>query len=306
MNNNTAEDRERRALDEAQKEYLLRDQEYRQIREMLAGREKELEIYKNKIRSEQREREEMLMQEFTARERLFAEREKALIERQKEQEQLFLRRQEQFEELRQALSTEIEKKETDLTKALQELQQEKGKYTEESRRRIETKSTDYVTSALELLEEKENRFQNISRNWSIAGAVSLVFGICILTYLTLDSFITMPASITWPYIAFCALKGIVIAGLLGALARYAYLFSASHMREALKNADRRHAINFGKFYLESYGAAADWNQIQEAFKHWNTTGSNAFTENADTDFTSMGKVVASLEQISKALSKNER
>jgi hypothetical protein len=49
------------------------------------------------------------------------------------------------------------------------------------------------------------------------------------------------------------------------------------MREALKNADRRHAINFGKFYLESYGAAAEWSQVKEAFEHWNITGENAFS-----------------------------
>jgi hypothetical protein len=131
----------------------------------------------------------------------------------------------------------------------------------------------------------------------------MIFGIGLLTFLTLNSLVEIPEAITWPYIAFCALKGIVIAGLLGAFTRYAYLFSASYMREALKNADRRHAINFGKFYLESYGAAADWNQIQEAFKHWNTGGANSFSEKMDTDFISMSKVVGSLEQIVKKLSK---
>lgn len=75
-------------------------------------------------------------------------------------------------------------------------------------------------------------------------------------------------------------------------------------REALKNADRRHAINFGKFYLESYGAAAEWTQIKEAFEHWNITGDNAFSkpEENKLDITAVDKLASSIEKFSKLTS----
>lgn len=75
------------------------------------------------------------------------------------------------------------------------------------------------------------------------------------------------------------------------------------MREALKNADRRHAINFGKFYLESYGAAADWTQIKEAFEHWNITGDNAFSKSEESklDVTTLEKVATAIEKIVKSM-----
>jgi hypothetical protein len=75
------------------------------------------------------------------------------------------------------------------------------------------------------------------------------------------------------------------------------------MEEALKNADRRHAINFGKFYLESYGAAADWAQVKEAFEHWNIAASNAFSRSDSSlpDISVLEKSVALIERVSKAL-----
>lgn len=77
------------------------------------------------------------------------------------------------------------------------------------------------------------------------------------------------------------------------------------MREALKNADRRHAINFGKFYLESYGAAADWSQVKEAFEHWNITGSDAFSrkEEAQIDVSAIEKAATLLERLGRSLPK---
>lgn len=103
------------------------------------------------------------------------------------------------------------------------------------------------------------------------------------------------------------LKGIIAVALLVGLAKYSFLFSSSYMQEALKNADRRHAINFGKFYLESYGAAADWAQVKEAFEHWNISGTNAFTrsDNYLPDVGSLEKAIALVERAGKALPKEK-
>ena len=108
---------------------------------------------------------------------------------------------------------------------------------------------------------------------------------------------------TWEFIAYSAFKGLIAVVLFASLAKYALLLSNSYMREALKNADRRHAINFGKFYLESYGAAAEWAQIKEAFEHWNITGENVFSKHEEhqLDITALEKVVSVLERINKSL-----
>lgn len=75
------------------------------------------------------------------------------------------------------------------------------------------------------------------------------------------------------------------------------------MRESLKNADRMHAINFGNFYVQSYGAAAEWTQVKEAFENWNITSSNAFTgvDEPKTDVLGLEKVVSRLDLICRNL-----
>jgi hypothetical protein len=134
---------------------------------------------------------------------------------------------------------------------------------------------------------------------SLAGSIGF-FG-----YITLSSALTLPNPITWEFIAFSVFKGLVAVALLAGLAKYSFLFSSSYMQEALKNADRRHAINFGKFYLESYGAAAEWSQVKEAFEHWNITGSNAFkrSDGSMSDISALEKAVALIERATKAMPK---
>ncbi len=109
------------------------------------------------------------------------------------------------------------------------------------------------------------------------GAGSLGAGLLFFLVLTIFTTYNPPDSVSWQDIAYLLVKGVVVVALFGALAKYAHGFSTSYMHEALKNADRRHAINFGKFYLRSFGASADWSEVKEAFEHWNITQENAFT-----------------------------
>jgi hypothetical protein len=48
------------------------------------------------------------------------------------------------------------------------------------------------------------------------------------------------------------------------------------MVEALRNADRRHAISFGEFYLRARGASIDWSEVKDAFQHWNIDKGSQF------------------------------
>ena len=156
-----------------------------------------------------------------------------------------------------------------------------------------------------MLGKKESEFHNKSKSWAFVGAASLVGSLFFFGYVTITSFSAIPNPVTWEFITFAALKGLIAVVLFAALAKYSLLFSNSYMREALKNADRRHAIYFGKFYLESYGAAASWDQIKEAFQHWNITGDNAFSKAEDKktedkfDVTALEKVAGAIEKISK-------
>lgn len=196
-------------------------------------------------------------------------------------------------------------REAKLQQALVELQQEKERYNEESRKRIEQTSQGYVSEALDLLDRKERQFHRLSKVWASLGACALIGGLVFFGYVTLTTANAMPQSVSWELIVFSVSKGLISIALLVGLARYSFLYSNSYMREALKNADRTHAINFGKFYLQSYGAAAEWSQVKDAFANWNTTGSNAFTPTAESNFdlTAVERTASLLEKVAKSLPK---
>jgi hypothetical protein len=263
--------------------------------DLLAQKENELANLKNK----QLERESQLNSELKNRESLFLAREKELFERQKEVEDQLRKRKDDVDRLQSKLA----QREAYLAQALQVLEHEKARYNEESRKQIEGKSRDYVSDALNSLDKKAKDFHLLSIIWSSIGALSLLVGLVFFGYVTIKSLFSFPTVVTWEFITFSVVKGLIAVALFIALAKYAFLFSNSYMQEALKNGDRRHAINFGKFYLELYGAAAEWSQIKEAFEHWNIVGSNAFSkrEEKSLDVTSLEKVASIIEKISKSL-----
>ncbi|MDR6426709.1 uncharacterized membrane-anchored protein YhcB (DUF1043 family) [Variovorax paradoxus] len=282
-----------------------RETELRSYRDVVQRQERELDLYRARLKEEQLAREREFQKELEAREKFFAERERKLVERQRGFEEMLMHRQAETDALRDHLQKEIAKRESELQRALLELQQEKDRYTEESRKNIERTSKDYVSDALDTLDRKESQFHFMSKLWSFFGAGALAAAIGFFGYITLSSAIALPSPITWEFLAFSVFKGLVAVALLAGLAKYSFMFSNSYMQEALKNADRRHAINFGKFYLESYGAAADWSQVKEAFEHWNITGINAFSrhENALPTVDALEKAVALVKRASNSFPK---
>lgn len=276
----------------------IREREMLRARKAMLERERQLETIREKVSEEQLEKERKLHQQMAAREAMFADRENALMARQHEFEMQLSRRQSEIEMLRKHLTEEVSSREAKLQEAVAALEQEKERYNIEGRKRIEATSKNYVTKALTLLEKKEGAFHTMSKLWASVGALSLMAGLVFFSYMWWSGASAIPEPLTWEFIILSLTKGVVAVALLGALARYAFLFSTSYMREALKNADRRHAINFGEFYLESYGAAADWLQVKDAFANWNTLGSNAFTSSPSASFK-----LADLEQAAAVIEK---
>ena len=72
------------------------------------------------------------------------------------------------------------------------------------------------------------------------------------------------------------------------------------MHESLKIGERAHAIRFGEFYLDTYGANAQWSEVKEAFAHWNISGQSAFSQ-AESDDVDPAVTGAASKLVEKAL-----
>jgi hypothetical protein len=274
-------------------------QQISQQQEMIRAQEQELNRSRKKIKEEQIALEKEYSQERKNQELFFKEREHDFMERQVQKDAYLEEKIVETENLRHKLNTEILDKEKLLNLAYDELQIEKQKYTEESRKKIESTSQNYVNTALTGLENKETTFHWLSKMWASIGAVAITLGILFIissTFFGAESFHDS-SKFSWSYFIFITFRGLIVVAMFVALARYAFLYSNSYMHESLKNGERRHAINFGKFYLEAYGANANWEQVKDAFQHWNISNESAFSKKSPSDFDP--KIVENAVELSK-------
>ena len=151
---------------------------------------------------------------------------------------------------------------------------------------IEQKAATYIDQSLKSLKKREFNFTGGAIIGYTLGYICLILAICTAIHYTssyLDNKILATKNI-WPILIYFCLRGFAIIGLLVAASRYAFIIAQSSMNEALRNADRTHAISFGKFYITAYPDKVDWDQLKEAFQYWNINNTPGFGTPGATDY----------------------
>lgn len=139
--------------------------------------------------------------------------------------------------------------------------------------RVEETAAGYIQKSLDGLTKRENNYRRVAHAWYILAYLPLVAGagFGILRWSSFwDSVLQASGQLHVIVIS------IALVSLLIALSRLAFLLGKSYMIESLRNADRIHAISFGKFYLEAFGENAEWSEVKEAFQHWNIDTGSSF------------------------------
>lgn len=182
-------------------------------------------------------------------------------------------------------------------------QEKKAKQIE----KIETNASKYVEDAMTRLRHRESQNKIIGNIWYSLGFLSLfsgvLFGVLGITeFLSVE---TITVDVQWTIVVILTIKTAVIIGLLIACSKYSFTLGKSYINEALKNADRSHAISFGKFYLDAYGSKAKWEDLKEAFQYWNINNESSFSK-LDTNLFDP-KFVELVVELSKIISsKNDK
>ncbi|WP_020562095.1 OmpH family outer membrane protein [Methylosarcina fibrata] len=256
----------------AKEKILIEDVNNQQL--VLKAKETEL----RRMRKELIAREEQLQKQLQEREVIFVNRESELQRRVVEMERRSASYESTLNQIREHALNEKRDFEEKYKEALRELAEEKLRYHADIQQRIEGKSSAYVNDAIDALKKKENLFYWTSFGWSLLGGVSILVGLIMLLYSLHKGAqeIIGNKDIGWMLICFLAAKSLVGLGIIFALAKYSMMFSKAYMHEALRNIERQHAINFGKFYLGTYGAGATWESVKSVFEHWNITRDSSF------------------------------
>lgn len=168
---------------------------------------------------------------------------------------------------------------------------------QEVQKKVEVSAADFIQKSLLELRERETSYRRIAYFWYGIAYVTLVTSVGFGVWRAL---IHGPATLDWPALVELAISGVIVIGLLIALAKYAFTLGKSFMVEALRNADRRHAIAFGEFFLRAYGANAEWKDVKEAFQNWNIDKGSHFIGQTQADFDP--KIFTLAIEIAKSLS----
>lgn len=172
--------------------------------------------------------------------------------------------------------------------------------------RIELKVPEYVAAAVNVLEAREALYRKKAQHWSIHGSVVLALaiagtiGISLYGYAYGDKL----SDLAWQALLFVSFKGLVVLGVLGLWAKHAFTVSNAYMHEAIKRADRAHAINFGKLYLEIYGNSVDRKELIDIFENWNIATESAFSKITTDSFEP--KVLDKLVDVLKMTERNKQ
>lgn len=174
---------------------------------------------------------------------------------------------------------ELRVREQEISRKLSELQVEHDKKIQE---RIDVKVPEYVSDAINILDNKAKEFKVEAKSWNDRGATALKWSIgAAIGALAYGAYSFNSASkenIDWLFFVYLILKGLVVIGLLGAFAKHCFNQGNAHLHEALKRSDRVHAIRFGKLYLEIYGNNVDKEDMKSIFENWNFDSDSAFTK----------------------------
>ncbi|WP_437623826.1 toll/interleukin-1 receptor domain-containing protein [Sorangium sp. So ce1151] len=152
---------------------------------------------------------------------------------------------------------------------------------QEVRERVESNAAKFIETSLTELRKRESSYRRAAYAWYAVAYTSLGAGLAISLWRA--SIVTDHVS-SWIRLAEFAAVGIIVLGLLAGTARFAFMLGKSFMVEALRNSDRIHAISFGEFYLRAFPEKIEWDQVKDAFQHWNIDKGSYFLSQSSADF----------------------
>jgi len=261
---------------------------------------KEVEVQKERaiLHTSFAEREDALRREIDIQRSVLKDRENFFhIEREALEE-----RTKTLEATHADLKSEFAQRAVEHDKAISDLKKQREQYEADFQARMEEKATVYVDSALSSLKSNERRFETIGSTWSVAGLLSVAIGAALAFVLAKEGTANIVSNkdITWPLILFFTAKSAVLLGLIVAVVHLCTKLARSYMHESIKNGERRHAINYGKFYLSVYGAGTDGEKLKDVFAHWNIEGKSAFSEK-DEQTPNVSVAVPKISEITEAV-----
>lgn len=167
----------------------------------------------------------------------------------------------------------------------------------EKQEKIEKTAEEFIRESQKELKEREQRYRLCANFWYGAAYLALAGGLAASVW---RASIIHNGIKEWLGVVELAIISILLIAMILAMAKFAFTLGKSYMVEALRNADRSHAISFGEFYLKAFGDNLDWSEVKDAFQHWNIDKGSSFLTQNTKDFDP--KLLETAIELAKAMS----
>jgi hypothetical protein len=168
---------------------------------------------------------------------------------------------------------------------------------EKMRERVEKNAATFIEKSLTELRTRERTNRRIAYVWYVSAYVFLLLGILFGFYRATQ---LEQVQKNWAAVGELFVLSVIVVGFLVGAAKLSFMLGKGFMVEALRSADRIHAISFGEFYLNAFGEQAQWAEVKEAFQHWNIDRGSSFITQTTKEFDP--QVLEMAVEIAKAIS----
>jgi hypothetical protein len=168
----------------------------------------------------------------------------------------------------------------------------------EEEKRIERTAASFVQDSITELSKRERSLKRQAFIWYVLGIISLIGGVIVGIYFSTVDNLEFNNNLRMVYIV---VRNILIITLLIIVSRYCLNLGKTYMNESLKNADRIHAISFGKFFLQVYGSEIRQDDLKDIFKDWNMTQESPFLKIDSNEIDP--KIIESISKILETIKK---
>lgn len=146
--------------------------------------------------------------------------------------------------------------------------------------RINNNIGDYVSNVEEDLKLDSCNFEKMSRILFGIGIILCLSSVIVAFYFFYIGInnIFILGKVDKYYIIYLIIKGGVSVSILFFLAYTCFLNAQRYSHESIRRKDIRHAVKFGKLFLQIYGDRVSPDEMKDVFKDWNISGKTAFSQ----------------------------
>lgn len=158
----------------------------------------------------------------------------------------------------------------------QEIQEKK-----ESEIKVKEGLSKYIKDVFVTLKQSEKRNRAFALWLYLISVLSMISVIAVLVFAVNKQL----QGSTIEHLIFVSVVSLLICIMLISLSKLFFTLAKAFMVEAIRCSDRIHAISFGRFFLDAYGAEASREEVLQAFNSWNIdNGGSSFRNQSGEDY----------------------